>query len=485
MSRFIIVREDLVQAAVTIISDGLLIGRLPECEILLNHPEVSRIQAGIKAVDDNYYLFSLRPKNPPKLNDKEVTQNEALAPGDVLELQPFLLEIDRADDALVIKVSRQIGVVDAFTAAIGPEVVTGSLPASEPEGGKRAAKPRAEPLPSNQTLDIFWAKRMREAGKMVRPSPLFPRSQRRTGKAQFNWMPTTDLARRWPVSFLIWGVVVIGVLSVTAAYWYANAYAPAPLSLSHSANQLATTPAIAVKSNDNSCTNCHSFNGNMEARCSGCHNTEAFVATVIKPHVAAGIGCIDCHPEHRGEAFKPGEAALVTCTTCHNDANTNAFNGKKVSTPHGGTLGYPVVSDKWVWKGIEEEDWGLKKIAISRISTDTDDLWRSKQFHAIHLQRVLTTAGMPGNRDGELSCSSCHNSFDPIDRETPKTTCGACHNGKTEPGTNRVLIASNKPNCTSCHVQHVKDTRHWNPSILTRALGGNKPARETTMLLKR
>ena len=68
---------------------------------------------------------------------------------------------------------------------------------------------------------------------MVRPSPLFPRSQRRAGKAQFNWTPTSDLARRWPVSFFIWGAVVVGALSVAAAYWYANAYAPAPLSRSH------------------------------------------------------------------------------------------------------------------------------------------------------------------------------------------------------------------------------------------------------------
>jgi hypothetical protein len=28
------------------------------------------------------------------------------------------------------------------------------------------------------------------------------------------------------------------------------------------------------------------------------------------------------------------------------------------------------------------------------------------------------------------------------------------------------VIASDKPNCTSCHVQHTRDKRHWNPNLL-------------------
>src|SRR6266508_3211714 len=148
-NKYHIVREDLVQDPVTIITDGLLIGRLQECEVLLNHPAVSRAQAGIKLVDGSYFLFSLRPSNPVMLNGKAVQENEALAPGDILEVGPFLLEIDLTEEALVI------------------------------------------------ILD----KRIREAGTRVRPPPLFPSSQRRTGKAQFNWTPTTDLKSHWPVSF--------------------------------------------------------------------------------------------------------------------------------------------------------------------------------------------------------------------------------------------------------------------------------------------
>ena len=81
----------------------------------------------------------------------------------------------------------------------------------------------------------------------------------------------------------------------------------------------------------------------MEARCASCHNTDTFVATVIKPHAAAGIGCSDCHAEHRGADFRPGPTALATCTECHNDSNQRAYNGRRVKTPHGGTFGYPVI----------------------------------------------------------------------------------------------------------------------------------------------
>lgn len=471
-NKYIIIREDLVQDPVTIITDGLLIGRLQECELLLNHPSVSRAQAGIKLVKGSYFLFGLRRTNPVKLNGKAVEENEALAPGDLLEAGPFLLEIDLTDDALVIRVSLQIGTVVETTNLSSPDLGTDKLEPVPVPGEKKAhAKTRVAPLPGDKALDIFWDKRIREAGKMVRPSPLFPKGQRRAGKAQFNWTPTTDLRSHWPVSFFVWGAIGVGLLSVAAAYWYASAYAPGPIARAHAKSELSVFPPIAVKANANSCTNCHSFSGSMEANCSQCHNADAFVATVIEPHSTAGIGCVSCHAEHRGTEFKAAEGALATCTECHNDANKNSYNGHKVGTPHGGTVGYPVVNEKWKWKGLNDGEWALKQIAVQRLASDSDEKWRSKQFHALHVQRVRTLPGLPGNPEGELSCSSCHKTFNPIDRETPRTTCGNCHNGRLELTTKRVIIPRDKPNCTSCHVQHVKDKRHWNPSLMAVSSG--------------
>jgi hypothetical protein len=471
-NKYIIIREDLVQDPVTIITDGLLLGRLQECELLLNHPSVSRAQAGIKLIDDSYFLFGLRPSNPVMLNGKEVTGNEALAPGDTLEVGPFELEIDINDDALVIRVSLQIGALVETTSASSPNLSTAKLASAPLPGEKKPpAKARAAPLPGDKTLDIFWDKRMKEAGKMVRPSPLFPRSQRRAGKAAFNWTPTTDLRARRPFKYLVWGALIIGLLSAASAFWYSNAYAPAPISSAHARAAFSSVPAIAAKVNANSCTNCHSFAGNMEKRCSECHQTEAFVATVIPPHAAAGVGCVSCHAEHRGVDFKPAEAALRTCTECHNNANSKSYNGHKVGTPHGGTFGYPVTNGKWLWTGLNNDDWGLKQIPVKRLPSDSEETWRSKQFHALHVQRVRAN-GLPANSQGTLSCSSCHKAFNPIDRETPRTTCAGCHNGRVEAGTNRLLIPRDQPNCVSCHVQHVKDKRHWNSGLMAVALGG-------------
>jgi hypothetical protein len=204
----------------------------------------------------------------------------------------------------------------------------------------------------------------------------------------------------------------------------------------------------------------------MEAKCASCHNAESFVATVIPPHHDAGIGCTACHAEHQGSDFKPAAAALLTCTGCHDDANPNTYNGKRVGTPHGGTLGYPAANGKWIWQGLDESEWTAKQLAVTKLPTDSDEQWRSKQFHALHVQRVRAIGGLTGNSLGRLSCSSCHKSFNPIDRETPRQTCGVCHNGRVEPGTEQRLIATDKPNCTSCHIQHLKDQRHWNPSLL-------------------
>jgi pSer/pThr/pTyr-binding forkhead associated (FHA) protein len=441
-NQYIIIRQDLTIDPVTIISDGLLMGRLPECELMLNHPSVSRVQAGIKQFENGYYLFALRPKNPVILNGKQIEENEALAAGDVIEIGPFQIEIETAEHALILRVELRIGAKVSAIDVSDAGLSTKDLVVPE---GKKA---RAAPVAGTKALDIFWDKRIREAGKMVRPSPLFPKGARRSGKAQFNWSPTTDLVSRWPAAFFTWAAIIVGAASVAAAYWYSNAFAPGPLSKAHAASQMSMVPPIAARANNGSCTTCHAMKGSMDERCAACHRTDAFVATVIKPHAAAGIGCADCHAEHQGAEFKATTAALASCTACHQDGNQKVFNGRRVGTPHGGTFGYPVVNGTWSAKSINDEEWELRKLAVVRLPSDTEQKWRSNQFHALHDQRVKVVAGIVGNAAGRLSCNSCHRSFDPIDRATPRTTCAACH-----------MTADNKPDCTSCHVQHVHDVR--------------------------
>src|SRR6267143_1577507 len=157
-NKYVIIRDDLLTDPVMIITDGLLIGRLLQCEVLLNHPAVSRVQAGIKQVAEEYYVFSLRPSNPVQLNGKQVEENEALASGDILEVGPFLLKIDNTEEALVIRVSLRIGMVASDSDVSNPSLGTEKLVSSVPEE-KRAAKSRPPPIAGSKALDIFWDKR--------------------------------------------------------------------------------------------------------------------------------------------------------------------------------------------------------------------------------------------------------------------------------------------------------------------------------------
>lgn len=223
----------------------------------------------------------------------------------------------------------------------------------------------------------------------------------------------------------------------------------------------------------------------MDKNCSSCHDSTGFKPTVTDAHHSAGIGCTDCHVEHQGTEFRPAVASITTCTTCHTNANGKTYNGHTVGTPHGGTFGYPVSAGKWVWEGLTDEEWQQKSAEVQKIvaniksslvpigsTRDPDDVRRSAEFHALHVHRVKAIGGLPSNSEGEMSCSSCHKFFAPVnpDRDTPKTTCGVCHNGNTgDRGgkfENVFAGAENKPNCISCHVQHPLARREWGRALL-------------------
>ena len=199
---------------------------------------------------------------------------------------------------------------------------------------------------------------------------------------------------------------------------------------------------------------------------------QAFVATVTSAHREAGITCTTCHAEHRGETFGPMKAALESCAKCHNDQTRHLYNGKTVHTPHGGTYGYPVVNGVWVWKGLDAEELAQKPYIVAslkknRVNANETNQWRNAQFHGIHLNRVRAVEGIDGIYDEVagtkvLSCSSCHKTGymgANVDRTYPRTTCGRCHNARVFNEGLSADMSAETPSCTSCHVQHVRDTR--------------------------
>ena len=473
----VITREDRAQDSVKLVTEGLRIGRMPECELSLNHPSVSRLHAGVNYIAGRFFLINLSRSSSTMLNGRlvEADEAEALGGGDVLQIGPFFLYFDYRGKELHIRVSQQIatnvGEVDART-----EVKSGEFR----QIIKRAEAARASTEVAD-ALKVFWGKRTRE--KAGRPSPLHPRRPPHVGKSRFNWRPTRDLVRPWPFAIFAWGFVLVAALSALAWYSYGNAFSPRPLSNPHKAASFALTPPIAQQPNAGSCTTCHSIKTSMDANCASCHQTDAFTATVIKPHRDAGITCINCHTEHRGERFSPMRASLNACSRCHNDNNRKLYNGKSVHTPHGGTFGYPVKDGQWVWKGLDDEELATKPELIellkkNRVTLKEQSNARNVLFHGIHIYRVGVNGSIQGIDDVDsknrvLSCSSCHRTgfFGAnLDRTSPRLTCAKCHTNQFFERADARLPSALGPSCTSCHVQHIKDT-HWTPKLFKTPLG--------------
>src|SRR5215213_9461184 len=99
-SRFIIERDDLEVDPVTLVTDGLKIGRLPSCEVVLNHPAVSRLHAGITMSGGHHYLYNFSSSSGTTLNGRVVAteSGEVLADGDLVQIGPFFLEVKRVAD---------------------------------------------------------------------------------------------------------------------------------------------------------------------------------------------------------------------------------------------------------------------------------------------------------------------------------------------------------------------------------------------------
>lgn len=484
-STFIIIREDRTEEAKTIVSEGLKIGRLPDCDIWLNHPTVSRLHAGINEIEGYFYIVNLSGSSAATLNGRIIPFNEAeaLTEGDEIQIGPYFLRIEHIDAG---NKTLRIGIVQQFALHVGERE-----PRHKVESYKTqpAAEGRAAGSDVASSLKVFWDKRTRE--KAGRPSPLHPQAPPRLGKARFNWTPTRDLIRPWPFAIFIWGLIVVGALSAMAAFEYKNAFAPQPISSPHTRQNFTLIPAIAKKPNGDACTSCHNIgismanSEKMNANCAGCHQTEAFVGSITRAHLEAGITCTSCHAEHRGENFSPMKAGLESCSKCHNDENKKIYNGKRVHTPHSGTDGYPVMNGVWIWKGLDAEELAVKPeitalLNQNRTTPSETQQWRSVQFHGIHLNGVPIVAGANGisgiggidDVDGTgkvLSCSSCHKSGFAganVDRTFPRTTCSKCHNVKVFNEASRAPMGAGAPSCTSCHVQHIKDT-HWASSQLS------------------
>jgi len=446
--KFTISSADLAVPTTHFEQDKIFVGRLESCEIRLDHPAVSRIHAGVNFQDSTYVLVNLTASNILTLNGRLLggQKSDVLADGDTIQIGPYIIQVGMVDDEIIFSFEEQYHEKPAAKPAIKHE---------SPEQSNAAG-----------VLKVFWEKRKR--AKEDWGSRLRPTEKPKPGKAMFNWRPTGDLRRPWRFALFVWAFLIVGAIGAFAYLRYPQSYAPKPLSNPHAQNIEGST--IAVKANANSCTTCHAPNQPLENSCISCHQGTAFHASNTKAHQDAGISCTSCHKEHQGSDFDMKATAIQSCAECHNDSNKAAYNGRSVQTAHGGSYGYPVVDGVWQWKGVYREVADAIPEINSSATGDKDEQAKlSRQFHTIHVARLRAPEGVKGDKNGLVSCSSCHQSFDPVDRTTPRETCAACHTNRS--GENRdQRFASSSVNCISCHVQHPFSEHRWNEFLTVDAM---------------
>ena len=293
-----------------------------------------------------------------------------------------------------------------------------------------------------------------------------------------NWKPTLDLRRPWRVGLFVWAFIILGALGTFTFMRYPQTYVGKPLASPHS-EEIQNSP-IAVRANANSCTTCHTPNEPIENSCIRCHEAAQFHASNTRAHEEAGVTCTVCHKQHEGADFKMTASATQRCAECHSDTNPKTYNGKSVRTAHGGSYGYPIEAGVWKWKGVYREVAdAIPEMNVSAAGDANDQARISRYFHSVHVARLKTPEGMNGDKRGLVSCSSCHKSFDPIDRETPRQTCAACHAAQPDSTGRDRRLAVGPANCISCHVQHPYSSGRWNEFLTESAIKRRKDAIET------
>src|SRR5439155_18427941 len=157
-STFIIAREDRAVNPKTVVSEGLRIGRLPDSDVWLNHPTVSRLHAGISKIEDYFYLINLSASSATTLNGRAIPFNEAeaLADGDVVRIGPFFLTIEQTDELFRLSVTLQFALNVAERELPRKTRVNTTEPLLIPA---RIAAPTSE---AKNALKVFWDKRTRE-----------------------------------------------------------------------------------------------------------------------------------------------------------------------------------------------------------------------------------------------------------------------------------------------------------------------------------
>ena len=301
-------------------------------------------------------------------------------------------------------------------------------------------------IPQSRAVRDYTVLRFLESTRLSSLDFLLPRRLRRL-----------FYRRGIPAFGLRTGARLLGALSLSAIalLFYFGLYRPGAISTPHASffsKEDLLQRNIANRSGSNSCFDCHSVTVSVDNKCVSCHTTEdsqtaqagqkiiGFQPTIDEAHAREGIGCVTCHTEHKGQDIRAGLDQYGLCSNCHNGAykiKTGERAGNLLPVPHGGTVGYPVVNGKWVWK-LTADEIKRRGYPDKLASAESPD-----QFHAVHVT----------GRMAQVSCSDCHSKGvfpDEAFHDSPKAECAKCHSLLiTDTGVQAVRV-----NCNTCHLEH-------------------------------
>jgi pSer/pThr/pTyr-binding forkhead associated (FHA) protein len=124
---------DTNDEAKTFYKEGIFIGRLPTCEIVLDDKTVSRIHAAINYADEKYSVVNLSASNVLTLNGRRLApqQNDILADGDTIQIGPYVLQAAIENEGISLEIERRT--TETFVI--------------EPPSYRRSLSPRRPPRP--------------------------------------------------------------------------------------------------------------------------------------------------------------------------------------------------------------------------------------------------------------------------------------------------------------------------------------------------
>lgn len=425
MTTFRLIRTDRNTDASTLVREALLIGQALGNDLVLPHPTVAPVHAGIKWQDDAFWLSALA--EAVTMRDGEAITHARLADGDVLRVGPYLLHLE----------------IEATTLQITVEF---ALALSQLELAEVLHAPTTASPAEQAALKTFWEAQI---DGVFADRPLPPIRQRL-------WQATSDLQRRWVGKFAALGTVLLLLGAVFVTWAWPRVYSPGALTAAHARTTRLDNPGKpgnALSASAGRCTSCHSLTGSMQKNCAACHTTPTFQADIASKHQALKqalkLECRACHSEHRGTDAQLTAGNNELCSSCHRDGSQVwQADGQPLRQPHGAPVSYPVKQGLWSWDGISQSTWQARGLP-----GQTVDFNLREQFHMLHAQGPL---------QGRTQCSDCHlgGTTGPALKLNVRASCAQCHSLQPAfaaelaqaPESETGLAGATR--CVSCHAQH-------------------------------